>query len=341
MRVIELQQNFGLEALALAQRPDPLPGPGQVLLKMRAWSLNYRDLLVVKGQYNPKLRLPFIPLSDGVGEILTLGPGVTGLRPGDRVAGLFMPLWTSGPLTDAKAKSALGGGTEGLLSEYAVLPADGVIPVPQYLTDVEAACLPCAAVTAWNAVVTQGNVQAGQTVLIQGSGGVSLFALQFAKLHGARVIATSSSPEKMERLKRLGADETISYRAVPEWGELARGLTGGSGVDLVVEVGGAGTITQSLKAVRPGGTIAMIGVLGGAAQIPSLPLLMKNIRVQGVFVGSKDVFAALNQALNFHCLRPQVDRIFPMIELAAALKYLESGHHFGKVCLQLDDAKTW
>ena len=334
MRACVIQERFGLDALGWQEQPTPTPGHGEVLLRMRAWSLNYRDLLVVKGQYNPKLKLPFTPLSDGVGVVEAVGAGVSRWKVGDRVAAHFAPGWLDGELTPAAARTALGEALPGLLAEHVVLPETGLVAVPAHLTDAEAATLPCAAVTAWSALVRHGNVKAGETVLVQGTGGVSLFALQFAKLHGARVIATSSSDAKLARVRELGATETINYKTTPDWGDAARKLAGGDGVDQIVEVGGAGTMAQSLRAVRMNGTIHLIGILaGGAAQFNPLPVLMKNVRVQGIFVGPRTAFEQMNRAIAQHQLRPVVDRVFPVQEIAAALAYLESGQHFGKIAL--------
>lgn len=334
MRACVIQDRFGLDALAWQERPAPTPGHGEVLLRMRAWSLNYRDLLVVKGQYNPKLKLPFTPLSDGVGLVEAVGPGVSRWKAGDRVAAHFAPGWIGGDLTAGAARTALGEAQPGLLAEQVVLPESGVVAVPAHLTDAEAATLPCAAVTAWSALVRHGQLRAGETVLIQGTGGVSLFALQFAKLHGARVIATSSSDAKLARVRELGAAETINYKTTTDWGDAARKLAGGEGVDQIVEVGGAGTMAQSLRAVRMNGTIHLIGILaGGAAQFSPLPVLMKNVHIQGIFVGPRSAFEQMNRAIVQHQLRPVVDRIFPAQEIAAALAHLESGQHFGKIAL--------
>jgi NADPH:quinone reductase-like Zn-dependent oxidoreductase len=335
MKAYAIQNTFGIDSLTLTDLPDPRPGPGQVLLKMRAWSLNYRDLMVVKGLYNPKLRLPCIPFSDGVGEVVGLGDGVSRVKVGNRVAGSFMQKWLDGELTDAKGRSALGGGGEGMLAEYVVLSEEGVVHVPTHLTDEEAATLPCAAVTAWNALVPSGHLKAGDSVLVQGTGGVSLFALQFAKLGGARVLATSSSDEKLARARQLGASDGINYKKVPEWEERVRELTDGVGVDHVVEVGGAGTLGKSFRAVRTGGTIALIGVLtGNSGQVNPLPVLMKNIRLQGIYVGSRAMFEAMNRAIALHQLRPVVDRVFPFSEVREALQYMESAAHFGKICVR-------
>jgi NADPH:quinone reductase-like Zn-dependent oxidoreductase len=334
MKTIELQNAFGIDNLAVVERPQPRPGVGQVLLKMRAFSLNYRDLMVVKGQYNPRLKLPMTPLSDGVGEVAAVGDGVTRVKGGDRVAGAFMPGWAGGELTEAKAKTALGGGGTGMLAEHIVLPEDGVVAVPAHLSDEEAAALPCAGVTAWNAVVASGAVKPGDTVLTQGTGGVSLFALQFARLLGARVIATSGSDAKLSRVLQMGASDGINYKTTPEWANRARELTG-TGVDVVVEVGGAGTLGESLRAVRTGGTIVLIGVLSGVGQMNPLPILMKNVRVQGIYVGSRDMFEAMNRAIALHKLRPVVDRVFPFAEVREALRHMESAKHLGKIVLRM------
>jgi NADPH:quinone reductase-like Zn-dependent oxidoreductase len=335
MKVFEIRDRFGLDALKLAERPQPKPGPHEVLLKVRAASLNYRDLLVVKGLYNPKLPLPRVPVSDAVGEVVEAGAAVTRVKAGERVAGLFMQQWQGGPLTDAAARSALGGAIDGLLAEYAVLHEDGVIPVPEHLTDAEAATLPCAALTAWNALFAAGSVKPGDSVLVQGTGGVSLFALQLARLAGARVLATSSSDAKLERVKGLGASDGINYKTTPEWGDVVRKLADGAGVDQVIEVGGAGTLPQSLRAVRTGGTISLIGVLSGAGQVNPTPLLMKSVRLQGIFVGSRTMFEAMNRAIALHKLRLVVDRVFPFAEAVEALRYMESGAHFGKIVLRM------
>ncbi|MBL8792942.1 MAG: NAD(P)-dependent alcohol dehydrogenase [Planctomycetia bacterium] len=334
MKAHELQGGFGIENLKPAERPEPKPAAGQVLLTMRAWSLNFRDLMMVKGQYNPKLRLPFLPLSDGVGEVMAVGEGVTRVKIGDRVAGIFMQKWLEGEPSDSKAKSALGGAIPGLLAEQVVLEQDGVVHVPAHLTDEEAATLPCAAVTAWHAVVTAGGIKAGDTVLTQGTGGVSLFAVQFARLLGAHVIATSSSDAKLARVRALGAAEGVNYKTTPEWGKRVRELTDGIGVDHVVEVGGAGTLGESLTAVRMGGRISLIGVLSGVGQMNPLPILMKNVCVQGIFVGSRSMFEDMNKAIALHRLQPVVDRVFGFDEVQAALRHMESGAHFGKIVVK-------
>ncbi|MBV9122443.1 MAG: NAD(P)-dependent alcohol dehydrogenase [Planctomycetes bacterium] len=334
MKAFEIRDQFGLDHLVLTEKPEPRPGPGQVLVQMKAFSLNYRDLLVVKGLYNPKLRLPMVPLSDGAGEVAAVGEGVTRVKTGDRVAGIFMQQWLDGALTETKARSALGGGIEGVLAESVVFSEEGLVRVPEHLTDEEAATLPCAAVTAWHALITEGKLKAGDCVLLQGTGGVSLFALQFARLSGARIILTSSSDAKLERARQLGAAEGINYKTTPEWDRRVRELTEGVGVDHVVEVGGAGTLPQSLRAVRLGGQISLIGVLTGGGEVNPMPILMKNVRVQGIYVGSREMFEAMNRAIAFQKLRPVVDRVFPFQETPAALRYMESGQHFGKIVIR-------
>lgn len=333
MKTYELQDGFGIEALKPGERPVPKPGIGQVLVRLAAWSLNYRDLMTVKGGYNPNQRLPLIPLSDGAGEVVEVGAGVTRVKPGDRVTSIFMQDWIEGASSEVKARSALGGALDGMLAEYVALNAEGVVPIPAHLSYEEAATLPCAAVTAWHALVTEGQVKSGDTVLTQGTGGVSLFAVQFARLLGARVIATSSSDEKLQRLRELGASDLINYRSTPAWGDRARELSGGLGVDHVVEVGGAGTLPESFNAVRVGGRISLIGVLAGRGEMNPRPLIAKNLRLQGIFVGSRVMFEQMNAAIALHQLRPVIDRVFAFEEAQAALRHMESGAHFGKIVI--------
>ena len=335
MRAYVIRESFGLDHLVAVDRPDPQPGPGQVLVRMRAASLNYRDLLMVRGHYDPRQPLPLIPLSDGVGEVVATGEGVGRVAPGDRVAAIFAQRWLSGTPSQAALRSTLGGPLDGMLAEQVVLSEEGVVKVPAHLSDEEAATLPCAAVTAWSALVTQGGVTAGDTVVVQGSGGVSVFALQFARMLGARVFATTSGEAKAERLRALGAAAVVDYRQDTAWGKTFRALTDGRGVDLVVEVGGAGTMAQSLRCVRPGGTVSVIGVLSGtAAKLNLLPILMTGMRLQGVLVGHRDSFETMNRAIALHEMRPVVDRVFPFEETPAALEHLASGAHFGKVCVR-------
>ena len=336
MRAVEIHGAFGLDNLVLADRPDPRPGPGQVLVRLRAASINYRDLLTVEGKYNPKQKLPLIPCSDGAGEVVEAGEGVTRVQPGERVCTVFAQKWISGRPTRERLRSTLGGPLDGTLAELAVFDEEGLVKTPDHLSDEEAATLPCAAVTAWTALVAEGGVTAGDTVLVQGTGGVSLFALQIAKMLGARVIATSSQDEKLERVRQMGADGLINYREVPDWGKRAKELTGGTGVDHVVEVGGAGTLAQSLQALRFGGTVSLIGNLAGTkAEILLTHVFMQNIRIHGILVGPRESFEALNRAVALHGMRPVVDRVFPLEEARAAMEHMAAGGHFGKIVVRV------
>ena len=334
MKVWQIDGGFGLDNLRLAERRSPEPGPGQVVLAMRAASLNYRDLLMVKGHYDPRQPLPLIPCSDGVGEVTAVGDRVSRVAVGDRVATCFSQAWIGGPPSRERLRATLGGPLDGTLCEQMLLSAEGVVPVPGHLTDAEAATLPCAAVTAWGALVDQGGITAGDTVLVQGTGGVSIVALQLAQLLGARVIVTSSSDAKLERARELGAWQTINYRQDPGWGKTARRLTDGRGVDLVVEVGGAGTLEQSLKAVAFGGTVIVLGVLSGfASELNILPIFMQQVRLQGLLVGSRDAFEAMNRAIAAAELRPVVDRVVPFADAPEAFRVMEQAGHFGKIAV--------
>ena len=336
MKAITLEGSFGLENLRLSERPQPEPQPGKVVLRMRAASLNYRDLRMVQGSYNARQPLPLVPGSDGVGEVVAIGPEVTRVKVGERVCPIYAQAWIAGEPTPERLRSTLGGPRDGTLSEYMLLDAEAVVSVPPELSDLEAACLPCAGVTAWNALVTLGQLKPGATVLTQGTGGVSIFALQFAQKLGARVIATSSSDEKLERLRALGASDVLNYKTDLDWGKSARALSGGRGVDHVVDVGGGTTLAQSVRAVRHGGRISIIGILAGTAtDLNLLPILMQGIRLQGVIVGHRESFEAMNRALALGGSRPVVDRVFPLADTRAALEYLASGRHFGKVCVQI------
>ena len=324
--------SFGIDSLEFVERPQPVPGPGEVLVAVRAVSLNYRDLLVIKGKYNPRLALPRIPCSDGAGEVVEAGSGVGRWRPGDRVMGIFMQNWLEGQLTRARAKGALGGDVDGMLTDLVVLKETGLIEIPEHLSYQEAATLPCAAVTAWNAL-TAGNVKPGDTVLILGTGGVSIFALQFARLRGARVIGVSSSNEKLERARAIGLDAGLNYRENPEWDRWAMDQTGGEGVDTIVEVGGSGTLPRSLRAVRFGGTIAQIGVLAGSAEPVVIPQIVhKWTRVQGIYVGSRQDFVAMNRAVSLAQMRP-VGEEFHWTQAREVMEKMEEGSHFGKMVL--------
>jgi NADPH:quinone reductase-like Zn-dependent oxidoreductase len=333
MRAFEIQQ-FGLDNLALVDRPTPDPGPYEARVRLTAASLNYRDLMMVEGHYNPKLAFPLIPLSDGAGVVEAVGPSVTRVKPGDRVAGVFMQTWIDGEPDREKGASALGGSIDGVLSEYRVFHEDGLVNVPAHLSDVEAAALPCAGVTAWHALFEGQPAKPGDTVLIQGTGGVAIFALQFAKAAGLRPIVISSSDRKLERARELGAVDGINYRKQPDWEkEIAKLVPGG--VDYVIEVGGAQTVPHSLKAVRIGGMIALIGILSGVeASISPVSILMQSVRMQGIYVGSRAMFERMNRAMELHKIKPVVDRVFPWLEVKDALKYMQQQSHFGKICLK-------
>lgn len=334
MKALVIQNGFGLENVGVVDLPDPGPGPGQVLVRIRAASLNYRDLLIARGHYNPKLKMPRVLGSDGAGEVVSVGAGVTAIKPGDPVVGCFMQHWIDGPITEAAARSTLGSDRDGVLAELAVLEASGTVPVPSGLTMQEAAALPCAAVTAWNALAG-GGCGPGSTVLLQGTGGVSIYALQLARSLGARVLITSGSDEKLARALALGASAGTNYRTNPEWDRWARDQTGGTGVDIVIEVGGAGTLERSARAARQGGHIALIGVLAGGTSFNPLALLMKSIRLQGVFVGSRAMFLEMNRVISRDNIKPVIDRVFPLGDGPAALRYVESGAHFGKVVVEV------
>lgn len=336
MKAYQLQGPHGIDGMKLVERPVPAPGPGQVLVRIKAASLNYRDLLTVKGGYGSRQKFPLVPVSDGAGVVESVGPGVKDFTPGDRVIGSFFEGWLGGEPSEAKMRTSLGGAVDGVLCEYRIWPSQALVRTPEHLTDPEAATLPCAALTAWSAVVKLGNVRPGQTVLTQGTGGVSIFALQFARMLGARVIATSSSETKIEKLKQLGADITIDYKTTPEWGKLARQQTG-RGVDLVVEVGGVGTLNESIRATRIGGTIAFIGVLAGQPQTePRISLMvMQQQRLQGTTVGSVEDLQAMVDAIAISRMKPVMDKTFTFIEAREAFAYMASGAHFGKVAIAI------
>jgi NADPH:quinone reductase-like Zn-dependent oxidoreductase len=327
---------FGIDKLSLDEVPAPQPGPGEVILDVHAVSLNYRDLMTVKGTYNPKLQTNRIPCSDGAGIIAAIGEGVTRVAVGDRVAGIFFQHWLDGEPAVEKFKGALGGDVDGTLAQQMLLREDGVVPIPAQLSFEEAATLPCAGVTAWNAVVTAGRIKSGDTVLIQGTGGVSCFALQLAHGLGARVIGTSSSSVKLRRAADLGLDAGHNYREDPEWARWAVRQTGGLGVDLTVEVGGAGTFQQSMAATRTGGVIAQIGVLAGREQSLTItPILHKMLEIRGIYVGSRRHFLEMNHAIAQTGLRPVIDRIFSFGEAREAFTTLENASHFGKIVISV------
>lgn len=325
---------FGIEGLRQTERSVPELRPHEVLIEVKAASLNYHDLMTVLGKANPRLKFPVIPVSDGAGVVSAVGESVRSVRVGDRVMSSFFPDWTAGEPSPERLSRVPGETMDGCLADFVKLPESGVVKTPDYLSDVEAATLPCAALTAWRALVVEGKVKAGDVVVVQGTGGVSVFALQFAKLLGASVIATSSSDAKLERVRALGADHTINYRTKPEWAREVKNLTEGRGADLIVEVGGAGTFDQSLRAVRMGGHVSMIGVLTGWADTVSTARIMAlNIAVKGITVASREDFEAMNRALRLHRLKPVIGETFRLTEGAAALCAMEAAQHFGKICL--------
>jgi NADPH:quinone reductase-like Zn-dependent oxidoreductase len=328
---------FGIENLKLVEAEPEKIAYGKVRVKMHAASLNFRDLLVAKGLYNPKWKTPLgiIPLSDGAGEVVEVGEGVNRFKVGDRVVASFMQEWVAGEVTEEKAKSSLGGAIDGVLTTARLFDQEGLLPIPAHLSYEEAATLPCAAVTAWNGLFVSDRVKPGDSVLMLGTGGVSIFALQFAKMVGATAIITSSSDEKLERAKKLGADHLINYKQQPDWEKTVLELTGGRGVDHVIELGGNGTLGKSIRAVRIGGHIALIGVLSGGEGIDTRPLLMKNIKLHGIFVGSREMFEHMNKAIVQANLHPIIDRTFAFSDSLKAFSYLESGSHFGKVVIKI------
>lgn len=331
MKALALVDRFGLDSLRWIERPRPVPGRGEVMLRITAASLNYRDRDIVAGRR--KLPLPLVPVSDACGVVAELGPDVLGFAIGDRAMPCFAQGWIDGALPPLEVLPTLGGPLDGVLVDYGVWPASGLVHVPDRLSDVEASTLPCAAVSAWNALFVSASVRPGDTVLVQGTGGVSLFALQFAKLAGARVIVTSSSDAKLDRAKALGADHGINYQRCREWGRVAHELTP-SGVDCVVEVGGHGTLEQSLIAVRNGGHISFVGFLSGTAAAFDLgELSRKAIRLTGIRVGNRTSFEAMCRALAGSPLRPVVDSVFAFDDAIEALRHFEQGAHFGKICI--------
>jgi NADPH:quinone reductase-like Zn-dependent oxidoreductase len=335
MQVWEVAGGFGLDNLRRTERPQPEPGPRQVRVGVRAVSLNYRDWLLVRGVYNPKQPLPVVPCSDAAGVVEAVGEQVASLRVGDRVTTSFFPGWTAGALTaDALATAPGGQGGDGYLARSIVVAEDGLVPTPQTLSDAEAACLPCAGLTAWSAVVRLGQTRPGDTVLIEGTGGVALFALQFAKLAGAVAIVTSSSDDKLARARALGADQGVNYRTDPDWAQTARRLAGGR-IDHVIELGGEETLDQALRAVRPGGTISMIGVLSGPAPRLNMPLVvMRQIRLQGVTVGPRSALLDMMRAIAAGGVRPVIDARYPFAKAADAFRHLSEGSHFGKIVIE-------
>ncbi|OYP35076.1 NAD(P)-dependent alcohol dehydrogenase [Rhodopirellula sp. MGV] len=338
MKAYHITGPGGLSSLKQVDVPEPKLGPLDVLVEMKAWSLNYRDLAMPFGGYirNDKVKRnpPLVPLSDGAGEVVAVGELVDRFKVGDHVASVFFQTWLDGDLTDAQIGSALGGAIDGVLAETVAFHQDGLVLIPNGYLFEEAATLPCAAVTAWQAL-TLANPQPGQTVLMLGTGGVSIFALQFAKALGMRTFITSSSDQKLNHAKELGADVAINYRANEDWEQVVIQQTGGVGVDNVIEVGGAGTLEKSLAAAKTSGRVSLIGVLTGQPDQNPSPMmaLFKRLTIQGIYVGSRRMFEAMNQALETNMIRPVIDKRFAFDEVPAAYEYMQSAQHFGKIVI--------
>jgi NADPH:quinone reductase-like Zn-dependent oxidoreductase len=331
MRAVVLESAYGIENLRVIEKPDPEPGPGQIVVDITAATLNYRDLATVTA---PSGRTPFVPCSDGGGVVSAIGDGVTRVKVGDHVAPLFFQDWFAGDPTPAGLAGALGGTLDGVLQQKVLLSEQGVTAVPAGYTDEEAATLPCAALTAWRGLVVQGQVKSGDVVVVQGTGGVSIFGLQFAKAAGATVIVTSSSDEKLERAKALGADHLINYRSTPDWAREVRRITDKRGADHVIEVGGAGTFEQSLNAIRLGGKIAVIGILGGFVKDLNVAAIFRaNAFIHGVTVGSRDHFESMTRAIEANGIKPVIDRRFTLDESRDAFENMKAGAHFGKIVI--------
>lgn len=338
MKAMVIDGDWGPENIKPTERPEPEPGPGEIVIAMQAVSINPRDLVMCQGGYGRMGgTLPLVPLCDGAGVVSAIGEGVSGFAPGDLVCPTYSRTWLHGTAGARTFLGAHGGPLDGTAQEKMLIPADAVVRAPAHMSAAQAATLTCAGVTAWNAVVEQGCVRAGDVVLLQGTGGVSLFALQFAKLNGAEVIITSSSDDKLARAKALGADHIINYKTTEDWHKKAREITGGLGVDHIVEVGGAGTLEKSISAVRASGTISVIGVLSGiAGEINLGRVVTQNIKLQGVTVGSREMFERMARAMDLHRIEPVIDENrFAFEDLGDALTALPRGQHFGKVVCEL------
>lgn len=339
MKAWQATPPFGFGKLRLIELPRPVPGPHQVLVRVWAAALNYRDLEMAAGTYQGQPQHPFIMLSDGAGEVAEVGEAVSRFSPGDRVMGCFWQGWEAGHMGDSHAAMPLGGPLDGMLSEYVLLDERGVVRSPSHLSWEEAATLPCAALTAWQALVVEGQLKAGDWVLLQGSGGVSLFALQFALMHGARVIVSSSQDDKLQRLAALGAAGLINYRSTPDWHAQVMEITAGYGVDHVLEVGGPSSFAQSLQSLHPSGQVNVIGYLGGQqGEINPLLILQRNARVRGIAVGPRQSFEAMSRAIEASGMCPVIDSCHDWLDFPGALAHLQSGRNFGKVVLRIAHA---
>lgn len=338
MRTVQVKARGSFDNLEIVEQPIPTPGDYEVSIKMHAASLNWKDMLMIIGGFGigDDLELPFVPLSDGAGEVVSVGKQVTRVKPGDKVNPLFYQEWFSGPLTAEGASSSLAGGRyNGILSEYVCLNENGIEKYPKHLTPAQAATLPCTGVTAWSAL-SQAGAKAGDVILLQGTGGIATQALKLAKAADAEVIMTSSSHEKLERAKAMGADHLINYRDTPDWASEAIKITQGRGVDIVVDVGGAETLQQSINSVKIGGVIAIVGVLSGVMKdLVISDLMFKAIRLQGISIGSREHYQEMVSFMKRYGIVPEVDTIFPMEETSAALAYLQSAKHIGKVVIDI------
>src|ERR1700722_19694039 len=338
MKTYEIQKYGGPEGLKLVDRPLPDPGDHEVVVRIKAVSLNNPDLVVLRGHYDRHPVEGRVPLSDGAGEVIAVGPGVAKFKVGDRVAACFFQGWPAGRFKAEMHRTALGGSIDGVLTEQAKFREEGLVHLPENYSFAEGATLPCAAVTAWQSLIVRGQLVPGETVLLLGTGGVSIFGLQIAKLAGAKVIITSSSDEKLERARKLGADAVLNYKTTPDWGKVAAGLAGNDGVDHVIEVGGAGTFLQSVRACGFGGKIGLIGILSGIeTQTEIFPIVQKLATVFGVYVGSEERFVGMNRAFEQSGVRPVIDKVFPFTAAAEAYEYMASGSHFGKVVIQVGE----
>ncbi len=337
MKCVELQNGSGFDALQPAERPTPKAGPGQVLVRVKAASFNYRDVMIARGGYAGRAKYPLIPLSDGAGEVLEAGPGVSRVKPGDRVAGTFFQRWIAGPVRPDIQDAALGGTADGMLTDHALLEGEGVVPIPDGLSYEEAATLPCAALTAWHGLVEAGGVKPGDAVLLLGTGGVSIFGLQFAKAAGARPIVVSTNEGKLGKARALGASEAVNSTTVPDWQDRVRAATGGRGVDHVLDVTGGETTAKAIAAMRAGGHIAIIGARSGpGGELDRRQVLQRGLKVSGINVGSRVMFEAMNRAIAANRIKPVIDRVFPFRDAIAAYREFATGRHFGKVVIAIE-----
>ncbi len=334
MRAYEIVSDGGVDALALNERQSPQPGTGEILVDVRASSINYRDLSTIEDPIPRGINFPCIPNSDGAGEVISVGAGVTRFKTGDRVAGCFFQNWPDGRISAEAMASAMGGAIDGILAEKVVLREAGTVHIPAHMSFEEASTLPCAGLTAWNCLVEQGGLKPGHTALLLGTGGVSIVGLQIAKMMGARAIITSSSDEKLERAKDLGADELINYRQNPNWEAQVLEITNGSGVDVTIETGGGGTLEKTMEATRIGGTISLIGVLTSGMINPTT-VMRKSIRLQGVYVGNRRMFEDMNAAFTLNQIHPVIDQVFDFEDARSGFHAMRAAGHFSKLVVRI------